>query len=162
MAYPWAHLANGADRVDRPVRLSLFIPWIPQRGVTSLNVSLEGTTQFLRRSFWQPSITIKMNKSENVIFIEDADALSLSNSLAHELVDKCIDSLAIKLVLPPAGNVQKVIRAGRSSESERVVTVVFHIVQYGLGDALVDEYRLATRNIGDLGDYRVERDPPPS
>jgi hypothetical protein len=36
-----------------------------QRGVTSLNVSLEGTTQFLRRSFWQPSITIKMNKTRS-------------------------------------------------------------------------------------------------
>ena len=90
------------------------------------------------------------------IFIEDADVLSLSNYLLHELVDERVDSLVVRLVLPPAGDVQKVNRARGTGESERVATVVFHVVQHGLGDALIDEDGLGTRNIAHLRNHRVE------
>lgn len=91
------------------------------------------------------------------VFIENAEGFSLSNDLLHELVDKCVDSLVIRLVLPPAGNMQKVHRARGPSKSESIAPVVLHVVQHGLSDTLIDEHGLGAGNIGYLGDHRVEK-----
>lgn len=90
------------------------------------------------------------------VFIENAAGFSLSNNLLHELVDKCVDSLVIRLVLPPAGNVQKVNRARGASKSESITPVVLHVVQHGLSNTLVDEHGLGAGDISHLGDHRVE------
>lgn len=90
------------------------------------------------------------------VFIENAEGFSLRNDLIHELVDKRVDSLVIRLVLPPAGNVQKVNRARGPSKSERITSVVLHVVQHGLGYTLVDEHGLGAGDISHVWDHRVE------
>jgi hypothetical protein len=72
-----------------------------------------------------------MDKSEKPYSLKMLTLLASAMALSMNLLTNAVDSLAIKLVLPPARNVQKVNRAGRRSESERVVTVVFRIVQHG-------------------------------
>jgi hypothetical protein len=91
------------------------------------------------------------------ILIEQTKRLGLLRNPVHKLVDKRIDSLVVRSIIPPARDLQNMHGHRITLKSERITTKVLHILQHRLGNSLENENRLGTGNTRHLGEHRHER-----